>query len=114
MNRAMHFVCIGSYRRFATRAARVFTGCIMKRPDHHQAYMYRAVLFDRMGRSADALSDYDSAVRLQPNDPVAWYQRGNTQGKLGQRDKAVIGAHMSGKARNRTDIRGNVEARDFG
>jgi tetratricopeptide (TPR) repeat protein/serine/threonine protein kinase len=70
-------------------AARVFTGCIMKRPDHHYAYLCRATVYSRLGRYKEAVADGSRAVALQPEDAGAWYHRGNWYSKLGDVDNAI-------------------------
>jgi tetratricopeptide (TPR) repeat protein len=70
-------------------AARVFTACMMKRPDHHYPYMCRAMIYANQGRYQEALADNSRAIELQPNDPRAWYNRGNRYWELRQPDQAI-------------------------
>jgi tetratricopeptide (TPR) repeat protein len=70
-------------------AARVFTGCIMKRPDHHYPYMFRALIYAKQGRYQEALADSSRAVDLQPEDAKAWANRGTRYRELQQPDKAI-------------------------
>jgi tetratricopeptide (TPR) repeat protein/serine/threonine protein kinase len=70
-------------------AARVFSGCILKRPDHAHAYFCRAIAYFRLGRYDLDLADSTRAIELDPQFAPAWNNRGATYNKLGQRDKAI-------------------------
>jgi len=52
--------------------------------DHYR----RGVTFDDDGKSADAVTEFTEAIRLDPNSPVAYYRRSSVYRKLGQTDKA--------------------------
>ena len=41
-----------------------------------------------LGRYADALADYDEAIRLKPDDAAAYSNRGLAKGKLGLKNEA--------------------------
>src|SRR5213082_878924 len=70
-------------------AARVFTGCILNRPDHAHAYYCRANAYLRLERYEYAAADTTTAVKLDPTHASAWYNRGVAHYKLRQREKAV-------------------------
>jgi tetratricopeptide (TPR) repeat protein len=70
-------------------AARVFTGCILKRPDHAYAYYCRGNAYSNQRRDEEAVADYTRAIELDPKYTLAWYNRGHTYLELGQPDKAV-------------------------
>jgi tetratricopeptide (TPR) repeat protein len=70
-------------------AARVFTGCILKRPDHAHAYYCRANAYNKMRRCEEAVADYSRAIELDPNHAWAWHNRGQAYGHLGQWDNAL-------------------------
>jgi tetratricopeptide (TPR) repeat protein/serine/threonine protein kinase len=70
-------------------AARVFTGCMLKQPDHAHAYYCRANAYSRLRRYEEAIADGTRAIDLDPTSPLAWNNRGATYNELGQRDKAV-------------------------
>jgi tetratricopeptide (TPR) repeat protein len=70
-------------------AARVFTGCILKRPDHAHAYHCRANAYFRLRRYKEALADYSQAIELDPTFARAWNNRGQAYLKLGQLDKGL-------------------------
>jgi tetratricopeptide (TPR) repeat protein len=63
-------------------AARVFTGCIMKRPDHHVAYYGRGAAYYLLRRYDKAVIDLSRAIELDPKFAMAWYNRGVAQGKM--------------------------------
>jgi tetratricopeptide (TPR) repeat protein len=70
-------------------AARVFTGCILKRPDHAYAYFCRAIAYTQLRHYAEALADNSQAIKLDPKYANAWTNRGVAYNELGQLDKAV-------------------------
>ncbi len=70
-------------------AARVFTGCILKRPDHAHAYACRALAYRKLGRYPEALADCSNALDLDPKHADAWRLRGVAYDYLGQHDKAL-------------------------
>jgi tetratricopeptide (TPR) repeat protein len=72
-----------------TGAARVFTGCILKRPDHAHAYFCRARAYFRLGRYEESLADNNRAIELDPKFAPAWNNRGGDHNELGQPDQAV-------------------------
>jgi tetratricopeptide (TPR) repeat protein len=69
--------------------SRIFTGCILKRPDHSQAYLHRGFIYAQLRRHQKALADFSRAVELDPKSWEARYNRGNAYGRLGQREKAI-------------------------
>jgi tetratricopeptide (TPR) repeat protein len=70
-------------------AARVFTGCILRRPDHAHPYYCRALLNIQMRRYQDAVDDSSRVIDLDPKHAGAWHNRGVAYGYLKQLDKAV-------------------------
>src|SRR5271165_3503486 len=52
--------------------------------DHYR----RGVTFDDNGNSADAVTEFTEAIRLNPNFAAAYYRRSSAYRKLGQKDKA--------------------------
>ncbi|HVK11237.1 MAG TPA: tetratricopeptide repeat protein, partial [Gemmataceae bacterium] len=71
-------------------AARVFTGCLLKRPDHSHAFCCRGNAFQNLRRFDDAAADYTKAVELDPKHAHAWNNRGLTYLRMGQAGKAVV------------------------
>src|SRR5262249_30252731 len=57
-------------------AVAAFTGCIMKRPDHAQAYELRATAHDYLNRPEEARADYSRTIELDPRRVDAWAGRG--------------------------------------
>jgi serine/threonine protein kinase/Flp pilus assembly protein TadD len=70
-------------------AVRVFTGCILKRPDHAHAYYCRANAYFLLRRYQEAVADSTRAIDLDPKFAPAWYNRGVIHNKLGQPARAV-------------------------
>src|SRR5262249_12368467 len=66
-------------------AARVFTGCILKRPDHAHAYTCRAIAYSRLQRYEEAVADSSRAIEMAPKYAHAWHVRGHIYSELGQR-----------------------------
>jgi tetratricopeptide (TPR) repeat protein len=70
-------------------AAGIFTGCILKRPNHANAYSNRAWAYLQLRRSAEGLADSSRAIELDPNDKYAWNNRGYAHSILGQQERAL-------------------------
>jgi tetratricopeptide (TPR) repeat protein/serine/threonine protein kinase len=71
------------------RAVTVFTGCILKRPDHAHAYYCRARAYGLLRRYEYAVADSSKAIELDPKHLRAWYVRGWAYDWLGQPDNAL-------------------------
>src|SRR5262249_26178631 len=78
------------YCEFAQRredlvtAVAVFSGCILKRPDHAHAYRCRGHAYSQLGRDEEAVADYSRTIELDPNHELAWSNRGEHYRKMGQ------------------------------
>jgi tetratricopeptide (TPR) repeat protein len=72
-----------------TSAARVFSGCILKRPDHAHAYYCRGNAHLKLGQDREALADLSRAIELEPRHTDARCNRGITWARLGQPEKAA-------------------------
>jgi serine/threonine protein kinase/tetratricopeptide (TPR) repeat protein len=70
-------------------AVRVFTGCILNRPDHAHAYHCRGHAYFKLGQYDKAVADCSRAVELDPKHEHAWYNRGVAYASLGQYDRAA-------------------------
>jgi tetratricopeptide (TPR) repeat protein/serine/threonine protein kinase len=70
-------------------AARVFTGCLLKRPEHAHAYFCRALAYSNLCRYEEGLADCSRAIELDPKHGKAWSLRGESYRHLGQHDRAV-------------------------
>jgi serine/threonine protein kinase/Tfp pilus assembly protein PilF len=70
-------------------AARVFTGCILRRPEHAHPYFCRGIAHRKLGQPARALADFSRAVELDPSLAHAWTNRGVVYLDLGQPAQAV-------------------------
>jgi len=73
----------------SAEAARIFTGCILNRPEHAHAYFCRAKTYYDRGRYVEAVTDDSKAIELDPQHTLAWMGRGISQFKLGRFDEAV-------------------------
>src|SRR5262249_43788471 len=72
-----HCLCdLGKGPEDCAGAARVFTGCILKRPDHAHVYRCRGLSYDKLGRYDEAAADYSRAIDLEPKFVSALYNRG--------------------------------------
>jgi tetratricopeptide (TPR) repeat protein len=58
-----------------TSAVRVFTGCILKRPDHAHIYFSRASSYRNLQRYDEAIADYTKAIALDPKRSRVWNGR---------------------------------------
>jgi tetratricopeptide (TPR) repeat protein len=75
--------------RFA-EAVGIFSGCILKRPDHAHAYYWRSRAYAGLRRSVDALTDINMAIELDPKRADIWNHRGVIYyDHLAQFDKAI-------------------------
>jgi tetratricopeptide (TPR) repeat protein len=72
-----------------TGAVRVFTGCILKRPDHPHAYFCRGNAYHRLRLYDKALANYSRALELYPGHWTALKARAECYLDLHQFDKAV-------------------------
>ena len=57
--------------------------------DNARAWCNRANTLDDIGRSIDALANYERALSLEPDFSLALNNRGNTLMKLGQHEAAL-------------------------
>jgi serine/threonine protein kinase/tetratricopeptide (TPR) repeat protein len=70
-------------------AARIFSGCLLKRPDHAHAYACRAIAYNKLARHDKALADASRAIELDPTNADAWSHRGIACYFLLRPDQAV-------------------------
>jgi tetratricopeptide (TPR) repeat protein/serine/threonine protein kinase len=80
---------LGNGREDCTRAIPIFTGCLLKRPDHALAYSLRGLAYLNMGQNNKAIADCSRAIALDPRLAHAWNSRGLAYRSLGQLDRAV-------------------------
>jgi tetratricopeptide (TPR) repeat protein len=65
-------------------------GVLLRRnPDDVDAYFNRAAAYQRQGRYAEAVTDYDAILRLDARDADGWHERGAARLKLGQLEQAI-------------------------
>jgi tetratricopeptide (TPR) repeat protein/serine/threonine protein kinase len=70
-------------------AIRVFTGCILKRPDHAHAYSCRAIACCKLRRNQEAVADCSQAIELDPRNGTAWGVRGMAYNRQRQYREAI-------------------------
>ncbi|MFO0888509.1 MAG: tetratricopeptide repeat protein [Isosphaeraceae bacterium] len=70
-------------------AAAVFTGCILKRPDHARSYLGRGYAYSKLGRLKDAEAEYREALRLRPDYAEACANLGWVLREQGKADQAI-------------------------
>jgi tetratricopeptide (TPR) repeat protein len=80
---------LGQGREDFTGAARIFTGCILKRPNHGHAYFCRAHAYIKLRRYEEAVADNSRALELDPKHQPAWNGRGWTYFRMGRPALAV-------------------------
>lgn len=66
----------GAYTEAVTSFTRVIESGQLSRENLARAYNNRAVAYDRLGRHAQARSDYDQALSLQPSNFVTVRNKG--------------------------------------
>jgi tetratricopeptide (TPR) repeat protein/tRNA A-37 threonylcarbamoyl transferase component Bud32 len=71
-------------------AVSVFTGCILKRPDHAHAFYCRGIAYEKLRRYQEAVADNSRAIELEPSHWMAWRARGDAYLDLGQAGKAIV------------------------
>ena len=65
-----------------------FTKLISIRPDA-KAYRLRGGVYNSLKRYNDAIADFDSSLRLNPRESMAYQGRGLSYEKLGDTEKAI-------------------------
>jgi tetratricopeptide (TPR) repeat protein/tRNA A-37 threonylcarbamoyl transferase component Bud32 len=71
------------------QAIGLFTGCILKRPDHAHPHFCRAVAYIKARRFQEAMADISKATELAPQVAYHWYVRGLIHNEFDQPDQAV-------------------------
>ena len=70
---------------FAACTAVIRSGDQVARDELVQAFSNRGFAYAHLGRYHRAIQDYDEAIRLKPNDARAFYNRGKTKLKIGDK-----------------------------
>jgi tetratricopeptide (TPR) repeat protein len=70
-------------------AAAVFTGCILKRPEHGAAWYIRGVAHWRLRQYDKAIADYSRAIELKADETAVRHKRGLAHAALHQYDRAI-------------------------
>ena len=61
----------------------------IEHPTSAEAYVNRGNELYNQGDYQAAISDYDEAIRLDPNDAIAYYNRGLAKSELGDLEAAI-------------------------
>ncbi len=70
-------------------AYRLWSDTISKRPGNARAYNDLGNALDAMGKTTEALANYEKAVKLKPQLAMAYYNRAETLLKVGRVSKAI-------------------------
>jgi tetratricopeptide (TPR) repeat protein len=71
------------------KAALVFTGCILKRPEHAHAYCCRGHAYKHLGQHDKAIGEYQKAIQLKKDHERAHNSLGNALQEKGRLDEAI-------------------------
>jgi len=84
VDQALQMLTAGSYHT----ALRVIEGMILRFPSYGFGWKLAGVIYRRLGRSHDALTHTQTALRLQPHDPEIHSNLGNILKDLGRLEQA--------------------------
>jgi tetratricopeptide (TPR) repeat protein/serine/threonine protein kinase len=85
-----HGLCdFGQGKEDFAAAAGIFSGCILKQPEHAHAYFCRANAYRKLGRYGEALADLSAAINKDRQFVAAWTSRGSLYLVLRQPDTAL-------------------------
>ncbi|MCZ8047140.1 MULTISPECIES: tetratricopeptide repeat protein [unclassified Microcystis] len=59
------------------------------KPDKHEAWNYRGIALDDLGRLEEAIASWDRALEMKPDYPNAWSSRGIALLNLGRFEEAI-------------------------
>jgi Flp pilus assembly protein TadD len=89
--------------RKPAKAVEIFSSVLTLLPDEWQAFRGRGDAYLNLGRQAEAVADYEKALRREPNDPgtlnnLAWVLATSPDAKLRDGRRAVRLATAAGEA----------------
>jgi len=67
-----------------------YTKCLLIDPDAADAYFYRGIASNELGRYEDAIADFTKAISIDPDDVLAYNNRGLSYSKLGNEFAAIV------------------------
>lgn len=74
----------------SVRACKAFTKVLSSTPDHYDALVQRGSLYLTLHQPVDALEDFTMAIKVNPNNPVAYLHRANCyHRKFKRREKSL-------------------------
>jgi tetratricopeptide (TPR) repeat protein len=79
---------LGQREQDFVAAATAFTGCILKRPEHAQAYLGRGNAYRKLQRMDEAVADYREATRLRPGYTAAHHNLASALAEQGKHTEA--------------------------
>ena len=66
-----------------------YNQAIIISPNNPKAYYNRALAYNRLGKSLQAVEDYSKAIQFNTNFADAYHNRGVTRFKLEEKEKAI-------------------------
>ena len=70
-------------------ALAAFDNAIQLQPDNVNAWHWKGVTLDVMGKTAEALTCLQRAVEILPNDPMPHFDKGKVESQLGRKAEAA-------------------------
>ena len=61
----------------------IYNRAIWLNPENEQTYTSRAIVWELMGDTEEALADYNLAIKLCPTEPTSYFARAITREKMG-------------------------------
>lgn len=78
------------------KALSAFSDAIKYSPEE-EAYLNRALLYNKKGQYKDAIEDLTEAIRLNPKSAMSYYNRGIAYLKLNKRNDACLDFSKAGE-----------------
>src|SRR5437763_814534 len=66
-----------------------YTDALRTNPRPARAYLYRGLSLETLGRPDEAMADLSTALRLQANNPEAFWHRARLWAEKGEHQKAI-------------------------
>jgi tetratricopeptide (TPR) repeat protein len=87
---AYHFLGNGYYFTDKLEEARAaYQEAIRLTPNYEKAYIELGIVYNRLGRHADAIDSFQHALKIQPDDVIAHVGLGFTELQQGNKDAAI-------------------------
>jgi tetratricopeptide (TPR) repeat protein len=72
------------------------------------SYNNRAIMYAKWGQPADAIADYTKSIEIEPDDPIAYYNRALDELRLGKTEQAKKDLQKAGELR--PALRNDIQA----